>query len=59
MDVAARLGIAAKPSGAGAGDCAIAFARSPAEADALRGAWREAGFLPLALTIEPAGVHVE
>lgn len=59
MDVAGRLGIAAKPSGAGAGDCAVAFARSPAEAEVLRGAWREAGFLPLALAIEPAGVRVE
>jgi len=59
MDVAARLGIAAKPSGAGAGDCAIAFARSPAEAEALRGAWREAGFLPLALAVAHEGVRVE
>jgi phosphomevalonate kinase len=59
MDVAARLGIAAKPSGAGAGDCAIAFARSPAEAETLRAAWRDAGFLPLALAIEHEGVRVE
>jgi phosphomevalonate kinase len=59
MDVAARLGIAAKPSGAGGGDCAIAFARSPAEAESLRARWREAGFLPLPLAIEHEGVRVE
>ncbi|HWP64899.1 MAG TPA: hypothetical protein VNO26_03180 [Candidatus Limnocylindria bacterium] len=59
VDVAARLGIAAKPSGAGAGDCAIAFARSPAEAEALRAAWRDAGFRPLALSVAAWGVHVE
>jgi phosphomevalonate kinase len=59
MDVAARLGIAAKPSGAGGGDCAIAFARSQVEAQALRAAWRDAGFLPLELAIEHEGVRVE
>jgi phosphomevalonate kinase len=59
MDVAGRLGIAAKPSGAGAGDCAVAFARSPADAEALRAAWRDAGFLPLPLAIAAHGVHVE
>jgi phosphomevalonate kinase len=59
MDVAGRLGIAAKPSGAGAGDCLVAFARSPAEAVMLRGAWRDAGFLPLDLAIEHEGVRIE
>ena len=59
MDTAARLGIPAKPSGAGAGDCAIAFARSPAEAETLRATWRQAGFLPLPLAIEHEGVRVE
>jgi phosphomevalonate kinase len=59
VDVAARLGIAAKPSGAGAGDCAVAFARSPAEAETLRAAWRDAGFPPLTLDIEYEGVRVE
>jgi len=58
MDVAQRLGIAAKPSGAGAGDCAIAFARSPAEAEALRAAWRDAGFVLLPLEIAREGVRV-
>ena len=59
MDVAGRLGIAAKPSGAGAGDCLVAFARSPAEAVTLRDAWRDSGFLPLDLAIEHEGVRVE
>jgi phosphomevalonate kinase len=58
MAVAERLDIAAKPSGAGAGDCVVAFARSPAEAEALRSAWQEAGFLPLALAIDYEGVRV-
>jgi len=59
IDVAARLGIPGKPSGAGGGDCAIAFARSPAEAEALRAGWRDEGFLPVPLEIEHEGVRVE
>jgi phosphomevalonate kinase len=59
MDVAQKLGIAAKPSGAGAGDCAIGFARSPAEAEALRAAWLEAGFVPLPIEIAREGVRVD
>jgi phosphomevalonate kinase len=59
VDVAQKLGIAAKPSGAGAGDCAIAFARTPAEGEALRAAWREAVFVPLPLEIAREGVCVD
>lgn len=58
IEVADAQGIAAKPSGAGAGDCAIAFAHGPSEADALRAAWREAGCIPLDLAIAEEGVHV-
>lgn len=58
VDVAAGLGIAAKPSGAGAGDCVVAFARSAADAAALRAAWQAAGFLPLPLGIDAEGVRV-
>jgi phosphomevalonate kinase len=58
MHLAQKLGIAAKPSGAGAGDCAIAFARSPAEGEALRAAWRAAGFVLLPLEIAREGVRV-
>jgi phosphomevalonate kinase len=59
---ARRAGAAAKPSGAGAGDCGLALARSAAQAEAVRAAWREAGVLPLPLAITPDGVrhaHVE
>ena len=59
MRMAEKLGIAAKPSGAGAGDCAIAFARTPAEAEALRAAWHDAGFVPLPLEIARDGVRVD
>jgi phosphomevalonate kinase len=56
--VAERAGAAAKPSGAGGGDCGIAFATSPAVADRVRTAWQEAGIVPLALAIAP-GASVE
>src|SRR5262249_28531110 len=42
-----RVGAAAKPSGAGAGDCGIALATSAAQAAAVRAAWQDAGILPL------------
>jgi phosphomevalonate kinase len=54
--VARAAGVVAKPSGAGGGDCGIAFARSAAEADALRGAWRDAGIVPLPVGIARDGV---
>ena len=41
-----RAGAAAKPSGAGGGDCGIAFATSAAQATAVQAAWRDAGILP-------------
>jgi phosphomevalonate kinase len=58
VEIAEAHGAAAKPSGAGAGDCAIAFARTPEDADALRAAWAAAGFVPLALAIAEEGVRV-
>ena len=54
---ARRAGAAAKPSGAGGGDCGIAFATSPAQAAAVRAAWEAEGIVPLPLAIEPAGVR--
>ncbi len=51
-----RAGAVAKPSGAGAGDCGIALATSPAQAAAVRAAWQDAGILPLAVTIATEGV---
>jgi len=55
--VARRTGAAAKPSGAGGGDCGIAFARSPEHAAAVSEAWAAEGLVPLALAITPDGVR--
>lgn len=51
-----RAGAAAKPSGAGGGDCGIAFATSAAQATAVQAAWRDAGILPLPVAIAAEGV---
>jgi phosphomevalonate kinase len=53
-----RAGAVAKPSGAGAGDCGIALATSPAQAAAVRAAWQEAGILPLEIVVADEGVRV-
>jgi phosphomevalonate kinase len=53
-----RMGAAAKPSGAGGGDCGIALATSPAQAAAVRAAWQEAGILPLSVAIAGQGVSI-
>jgi phosphomevalonate kinase len=55
--LARRAGAAAKPSGAGGGDCGIALARSPEEAAAVRAAWAADGLVPLALSIADEGVR--
>ena len=57
--IADEHGIPAKPSGAGAGDCAVAFASDPEAATALRDAWSEADFMPLPVGIGEEGVRVE
>jgi phosphomevalonate kinase len=59
VETARRAGAVAKPSGAGGGDCGIAFARSSAQADAVRAAWRAAGIVPLPLAIAADGVRHE
>lgn len=56
LGAARRLGAAAKPSGAGGGDCGVALVRSEAEADALRAAWRAEGVEPLRLAVAAEGV---
>jgi phosphomevalonate kinase len=56
---ARRLGVAAKPSGAGGGDCGIALAASSAEAEAVRAAWRAEGIVPLPLAIAAEGAVAE
>ena len=53
---ARRAGAAAKPSGAGGGDCGIALATSAAQADAVCAAWRAEGIVPIPLTIAGEGV---
>jgi len=59
VETARRAGAVAKPSGAGGGDCGIAFASSPAKVEAVHAAWREAGLVPLPLAIASEGVSVE
>ncbi|GAB4075200.1 phosphomevalonate kinase [Barrientosiimonas marina] len=54
-DLAEAHGGAGKPSGAGGGDCGIAFMPSKAQADALMAAWEEAGIQPLALRPNATG----
>lgn len=49
---------AAKPSGAGGGDCAIAVV-PPAEREELRARWQQAGLVPLALDLDPDGARPE
>ncbi len=56
---ARRAGAAAKPSGAGAGDCGIALATSAAQAAAVEEGWRAAGIVPLGLTIDEAGARAD
>jgi phosphomevalonate kinase len=53
-----RVGAAAKPSGAGGGDCGIALAASASQAAAVRAAWQEVGVLPLPIAIAEHGVAV-
>jgi phosphomevalonate kinase len=57
VEVADRLGIAAKPSGAGGGDCGIALVRSAREGAELARAWREAGIVPLEVAVANEGVR--
>ena len=58
VDIARRHGAAAKPSGAGGGDCGIALATSPHQAAAVRAGWQEAGILPLTVAIATEGTTV-
>jgi phosphomevalonate kinase len=58
IEAARRAGAVAKSSGAGGGDCGVAFATSPEQADAVRSAWREVGIRPLSLGITAAGASV-
>lgn len=46
----------AKPSGAGGGDCGIAFIHHRSQRESLYGAWTKAGILPLHLRVSENGV---
>lgn len=54
-NLADRHGGAGKPSGAGGGDCGIAFLPSQQQADDMQDEWGAGGIKPLALTISPLG----
>jgi len=56
--IARSHGAAAKPSGAGGGDCGIALTTNAAAAERIRTAWRAAGLVPLELGINGEGVTV-
>lgn len=56
--IARRHGAAAKTSGAGGGDCGVAFVRDPQTAERIREEWRRHAVIPLDLGIAPAGVTV-
>jgi len=58
VEIARVHGAAAKISGAGGGDCGIAFARDQAQAEEVRAAWSAAGLVPLDLNICAQGVTV-
>jgi phosphomevalonate kinase len=53
-DLAEQLGGAGKPSGAGGGDCGIAFMPTKESAEALLQAWQQANIKPL--PIKPYGI---
>jgi phosphomevalonate kinase len=59
MALAAAHGGAAKPSGAGGGDVAVALVPDPDRARALAEEARRANLHPLALAIEPHGLRLE
>jgi phosphomevalonate kinase len=56
-DLAEQFGGAGKPSGAGGGDCGIAFMPSKESAEKLKKAWEKAGIKPLA--IKPYGIPLQ
>ncbi|WP_188456737.1 phosphomevalonate kinase [Virgibacillus oceani] len=57
-DLAEQHGGAGKPSGAGGGDCGIAFVPSKEKAEQLMMAWQEVGIKPLEIRPNPHGARV-
>lgn len=58
-DIAEEHGGAGKPSGAGGGDCGIAFMPETANRELLFEAWEKAGIKPLSITSHPEGAKTE
>ena len=58
-DLAEKLGGAGKPSGAGGGDCGIAFMSTAEQAKNLFEAWELAGIKPLTLKTHSEGAVIE
>ncbi|SFE18539.1 phosphomevalonate kinase [Lentibacillus persicus] len=54
-DLAEDFGGAGKPSGAGGGDCGIAFMPTREKAEELMSAWKAAGIKPLDITVSTNG----
>ena len=54
-DLAEQYGGAGKPSGAGGGDCGIAFMPSKEKAEELMAAWEKAGIKPLDIQVNKTG----
>ncbi len=57
-DLAEACGGAGKPSGAGGGDCGIAFMPSQEQAQQLMEMWEKAGIKPLSLNPSPFGAKI-
>src|SRR5699024_504998 len=55
-DLAEQYGGVAKPSGAGGGDCGIAFMPDEASAEKLKVAWKDVGIIALDLVPEAPSV---
>lgn len=58
VDVAESLGGGAKPSGAGGGDCTVAFFQQPADAERFRSAMRAHGLPCIPVQVAPGARHV-
>lgn len=56
--IARQFAGAGKLSGAGGGDCGIAFIPAKEKVDPLQQAWKEAGIKPLSMNIFPLGAEV-
>jgi phosphomevalonate kinase len=57
-DLSEQAGAVGKLSGAGGGDCGIAVCFDDAQAEIIRGSWKEAGIVPLNVGLERDGVKV-